>query len=95
MTGQIPKYGKNFRRESVPWTPDLANRVYVLKTDPAWFIRSDKSSETWRIYHWHLDHNRELASPAGTPLPTLGLAMTRLLDGIAQGFYAVAETRES
>lgn len=91
MTGQIPPYGKHFRLESERWTPDLANRVYVLKTDPAWFLRSDKTSKTWRVYHWNLDHDRELASPVGTPLPSLSAAMTRLLDGIAQGFYQVAE----
>jgi hypothetical protein len=87
MPGQIPKYGRDFRRESVPWTPDLANRIYVLKADPAWFIRSDKASGTWRIY-WHFTEH--LVTPVGTPLPTLGQAMTRLLDGIGQGFYAVS-----
>jgi len=90
MTGQIPKYGKHFRRISERWTPDLANRVYVLIRDPAWFIRSDKASKTWRVYHWHLNHDRELATPIGTPLPTLGLAMLRLLDGIDRGFYAIS-----
>lgn len=89
MTGQIPPYGKNFQRESEPWTPDLANTVYVLKRDPAWFIRSDKTSKTWRVYHWHLDHNREMASSVGTPLPTFGLAMLRLLEGIDRGFYQI------
>lgn len=87
--GQIPPYGKNFRLESEPWTPGLANRVYVLKRDPRWFIRSDKTSGTWRVYHWHLDHARELATPVGTPLGTFGEAMARLLDGIEQGFYQV------
>jgi hypothetical protein len=93
MTGRIPPYGQHFRRESEPWTPGLGNRVYVLKSDPAWFIRSDKTSGTWRVYHWHLDRNRELATPVGTPLDTFGQAMTRLLDGIAQGFYQVRATR--
>lgn len=90
MTGQIPRYGKNFRRESERWTPNLANRVYVLKRDPSWFIRSDKTSETWRVYRWHLDHAREMATPVGTPLPTLGMAMNRLLEGIDRGFYQTA-----
>lgn len=95
MSGQIPPYGKRgFRRVSENWTPDLANRVYVLKRDPAWFIRSDKTSEIWRVYHWHLDHSRELASPVGTPLSTFGGAMTRLLTGIEQGFYQVAPAPE-
>jgi hypothetical protein len=91
MTGQIPPYGEHFRLESEPWTPSLANRVYVLKRDPAWFIRSDKKSKTWRVYCWHLDHERELASPVGTPLPTFGEAMYRLLNGIALGYYAVRD----
>jgi hypothetical protein len=93
MTGQIPKYGRDFRLESLPWTPHLANRAYVLKRDPEWFIRSDKTSGTWRVYHWNPDHeNRELAAPVGTPLPTLGLAMARLLEGIDRGFYTVTTT---
>jgi len=89
MTGQIPPYGKNFRLESEPWTSDLANRSYVLKRDPHWFIRSDKTSKTWRVYHWHLTYSRDLATPVGKPLPTLSAAMTRLLSGIEQGFYVV------
>lgn len=89
MTGQIPPYGGHFRRESVPWTPDLANRVYVLKADPAWFIRSDKTSGTWRVY-WHFTEH--LVTSVGTPLPTFGLAMLRLLEGIDQGFYAITDT---
>jgi hypothetical protein len=90
MTGQIPKYGRHFRRESTPWTPGLANRVYVLTRDPSWFIRSDKASKTWRVYNWHLDHERELAAPIGTSLPTLGMAVNRLLEGIDRGFYQTA-----
>ena len=90
MSGQIPPYGKHFRRESEPWTPDLANRVYVLKQDARWFIRSDKTSKVWRIYRWSLGHSRELATPVGTPLPSLTAAMARLLDGISQGFYQIA-----
>jgi hypothetical protein len=91
MSGQIPPYGKHFRLKSEPWTPDLANRVYVLKTDPDWFIRSDKTSKIWRVYQWHLDHSRELATPIGTPLPTFGMAMNRLLEGIDRGFYQAAD----
>lgn len=95
MSGQIPPYGEHFRRVSERWVPvNLASRVYVLKIDPAWFIRSDKTSETWHVYHWHLDHSRELASPVGTPLSTFGEAMTRLLTGIEQGFYQVAPAPE-
>lgn len=93
MTGQIPKYGKHFRRESVPYSPTMANRAYVLKADPAWIIQSDKTSGIWQVY---------LENPTGpgnitisTPLPTLGLAMIRLLEGIDRGFYALTARNEA
>ena len=79
MTGQIPPYGKNFRRESLPWSEHRANRQYVLKSDSQWTIRSDNTSEIWQIYHY--------GYPVGTPTPTFKKAMDKLLDGIAQGFY--------
>ena len=51
MTGQIPKYGKNFRLEHIhSWSTVMAPRKYVLKSDAAWYIRSDKSSKEWGIY---------------------------------------------
>jgi hypothetical protein len=95
MTGQIPPYGKNFRRESERYTPDLANTVYVLKRDGSWFIRSDKTSKVWRLYRWHLDHNREMASPTGRPQPSMAKAMALLLAGIEGGFYEAAEQPDS
>lgn len=88
--GQIPSYGANFRLESLAWSPERANRAYVLKRDAAWFIRSDKASKVWRLYHWHLDHYREMASPVGKPQPSLAKAMALLLSGIEQGFYEAA-----
>jgi hypothetical protein len=88
MTGQIPKYGKNFRLEHAPYHPELASRVYALRRDPAWFIRSDKTSGIWQVYY---GTSRNTATAMGTPLPTLGLAMTRLLDGIELGFYATGD----
>ena len=87
MTGQIPKYGQHFRLESLAWTPGRANRAYVLKRDPAWFIRSDKTSKAWQVYH---GADRELAAPAGKVQPTLITAMNLLLDGIDYGFYQAA-----
>lgn len=92
MTGQIPKYGKNFRRESTRYHPDLANRVYALKRDPEWFIRSDKPSKIWRVYH---GAQRDTATAFGTPLPTLTKAIARLLEGIEQGFYATVAEQEA
>lgn len=91
VKGQIPKYGKDFRLEYLPYSPGLASRAYVLKRDPAWFIRSDKASGVWRVYHGPRNC-RDLATPAGTPLPTLGMAMSRLLEGIGRGFYTTAGT---
>jgi hypothetical protein len=90
MPGQIPKYGAYFRLESLPYGPELANRAYMLKRDPYWFIQSNKASKIWRIYHY----DGGLCAPrsVGTPLPTLGQAMSRLLVGIDQGFYATAWT---
>lgn len=88
MTGQIPKYGKDFRRESLPYSPPLASRAYVLKRDWHWFIRSDNTSERWQVYH---SASFTTASAIGTPLPTFGQAMTRLLAGIEQGFYATVD----
>lgn len=49
MTGQIPPYGEFFRRESLPYSPDWANRQYVLKSDKRYAIRSDKTSESWHV----------------------------------------------
>ena len=51
MTGQIPPYGANFRRVSLAYSRDFANRLYALKQDPRWFIRSDKTSEKWTIFY--------------------------------------------
>ena len=88
MSGQIPKYGKNFRLVSLAWSPELANRAYVLKRDGRWSIRSDKTSGVWTIFY-EVATNVQLAM--GKPLPTFGLAMNRLLEGIDRGFYQVAE----
>ncbi|MGH9301747.1 MAG: hypothetical protein ACRD0E_07675 [Acidimicrobiales bacterium] len=53
MTGAIPKYGKYFRRVSVPmdFYEDLAQRKYELRIDPYFYIRSDRSSEHWYIFY--------------------------------------------
>jgi len=93
MSGRIPPYGKNFRLESTAWHPSLANRVYVLKRDPAWFLRSDKPSGKWQVF-WKVPGTGatfDTAAPVGTPLGTMGEAMHRLLNGIALGCYAIAD----
>ena len=50
MTGAIPKYGKNFRRERAEYIRGLSHTRYVLKRSAAWSIRSDITSEKWVIY---------------------------------------------
>jgi hypothetical protein len=91
MTGQIPPYGANFRLEQRSCHPVLANRAFVLKADPDWFIRSDKTSKAWQVY-WKVPGTGASFETATAmlpePLPTFGLAMARLLEGIEQGFYA-------
>jgi hypothetical protein len=66
MTGQIPPYGANFRRASLPYRQGLANRAYVLKRDPRWFIRSDSTSEIWTIY-WIPSFDTALRPVEGGP----------------------------
>jgi len=89
MTGQIPPYGKRgFQWEPVRWHPELASRVYALKADGDWFIRSDRSSERWQVFH---GRDRDTATPHGKPQPTLTRAMDLLLAGIEGGFYELAE----
>lgn len=85
--GQIPPYGADFRLESTPYHPELANRVYALKRDGFWFIRSDKTSGVWTIFY---GGSRDTATAVAPPLPTLTAAMAKLLEGIAQGFYQAA-----
>jgi hypothetical protein len=87
MTGQIPKYGQNFKWERINgYHPTLAHRAYVLKRDEKWFIRADKTSERWYIFH---GMNRDAATQFGKVWPTLTVAMAILLEGIKQGFYAI------
>ena len=84
--GQIPPYGEHFRLESLPYHPELANRAYALKQDDRWFVRSDKTSKAWVIYH---GADRDLATAMCRPLPSLTAAMAKLLDGIARDFYQI------
>lgn len=50
MTGQIPKYGDYFRRESVGYEPGMSSTSYVLKTDEFWHIRAAASSKKWWVF---------------------------------------------
>ena len=89
MTGQIPPYGVNFRRESMnAWHPTMGSRIYVLKQDNEWFIRADKSSKQWQLFH---GMNRDMATPMGKVQPNFSAAMRLMLDGINEGFYVVRD----
>lgn len=74
MTGAIPKYGKNFRRQSMPYErdQDVATRAYVLKANPAWYIRSTRDSEHWTLY---------IAGPEGAAFP-MGKASDTLTEAM-------------
>lgn len=88
MTGQIPKYGAHFMRVSTNYHPAMANRVFVLKKDNEWFIRSDKTSKHWQVFHGVIF---DQATQHGKVQPNMRAAMELLLDGIDQGFYVVNE----
>ncbi|HWI69476.1 MAG TPA: hypothetical protein VNS88_14070 [Nitrospiraceae bacterium] len=88
MTGQIPKYGENFKHDRLPYHPKLASTIYILKRDEEWFIRSDKTSKHWQVFHGSF---RDLATPMGKTQPSMTKAMQLLLDGIADGYYDIRE----
>jgi len=79
MTGQIPKYGANFRLDDAGYHPELSRSVYVLKTDRTWFIRSDRTSKKWGIYHGAPFND---ATPVNLTYRTLTLAMEALVNAI-------------
>jgi len=87
MTGQIPPYGKNFKHDRVgTWHPALSDTIYILKLDEEWFIRPDKKSKRWYIFH---GKDRDQATNMGKVQPNMRGAMQLLLDGIKQGFYDI------
>jgi hypothetical protein len=90
MTGRIPKYGAHFKQVGLPYHATLSSTTYVLKIDNNWFIRSDKTSKRWYIFH---GKNRDHAINMGKVQPTLGEAMRLMLDGIDQGFYIIDDNR--
>lgn len=51
MTGAIPPYGKHFRLDSrLPYHTELSSSRYVLKANPRFYIRSDKTSKVWWLF---------------------------------------------
>jgi hypothetical protein len=71
----------------VRWHPELAQRVYALKADDDWFIRSNHSSEQWQVFH---GPDRDTAVAHGKIQPNMRGAMALLLAGVEQGCYALA-----
>lgn len=67
MTGAIPKYGEYFRRRRVDYTPGASHTLYVLKSNPDWYIRADSTSERWWVFN--------PAMPVAGPFATLTEAM--------------------
>jgi len=87
MTGQIPPYGKNFKHDRAKgWHPVLGQAIYVLKRDNEWFIRADKGSKRWYVFH---GYNRDMATCISRVLPNMRSAMELMIDGIDQGFYVL------
>jgi len=74
MTGQIPKYGEYFRRESLPFSYGLASRKYVLKANPRIYIRSDNTSERWMVY---MSNAAGASFPMGKAEDTMSAAMDK------------------
>lgn len=52
MTGQIPPYGDDFKRVDVlAYDPVFSSgRIYQLKSDTRYHLRSDKSSKRWMLF---------------------------------------------
>lgn len=83
MTGQIPKYGKNFSLQHLPYEfgKDLASRAYVLKRNKSYRIRSTRNSEHWTIY---VAGPSDAWFPVGPEHDTLTEAMAYLLSKAAE-----------
>ncbi|HWI66829.1 MAG TPA: hypothetical protein VNS88_00360 [Nitrospiraceae bacterium] len=93
MSGQIPSYGKNFKHSrTASYHPTLSSTYYMLKEDNEWFIRPDKTSKHWQVFHgWIIDR----ATPHGKIQTSMTKAMKLLLDGIEGGFYVVNDIDKS
>lgn len=95
MTGQIPKYGDNFRLEHTGYDHDYSHSVYVLKSDEQWFIRSRKGSKSWRVYYTEPPSKMSgngrfdpVFATAVSPVKiSLSVAMEILITGAELGYY--------
>lgn len=89
MTGQIPPYGKNFKHDRVgSYHPVLNDAIYVFRRDEMWFIRADKGSKRWYVFH---GMNRNQATCVSKVQPNMRSAMELMIDGADQGFYQLRE----
>ena len=87
MTGQIPPYGKNFRHDrAAKYHPSLGQALYILKWDEHWYIRADKGSKRWYIFH----SGHQGAIHMGKVWPSLTVAMAKLMEGVKQGYYDIS-----
>ena len=81
MSGQIPAYGKNFKLGRGPYHLTLGSSIYILKWDQHWYIRAEKGSKRWYIFHDDIH--------MGKVWPSLTVAMAKLVEGIKQGYYDI------
>jgi hypothetical protein len=89
MTGQIPQYGKNFKHGRVgSYHPVLNDTIYIFKLDEEWFIRADKGSKRWYIFH---GMNRNQAICISKVHPNMRSVMELMINGADKGFYALRE----
>jgi hypothetical protein len=85
MTGQIPPYGKNFKHDRADsYHPSLGQALYRFKWDEHWYIRADKGSKRWYIFHNDIN--------MGKVWPSLTVAMSKLVEGVKQGYYDIKGT---
>jgi hypothetical protein len=92
MTGQIPKYGENFKHDRVDeYSPIWGTAIYALKADERWFIRADKTSKKWCIW---FGVDRPRATRISPAFPSLTVAMGKMLEGIKLGVYSVMNEQE-
>jgi hypothetical protein len=82
MSGQIPPYGKNFKIGSATYHPTLGSSIYMYKWDHHWYIRADKGSKRWYIFHNDIH--------MGKVWPSLTVAMSKFVEGVKQGYYDIS-----
>ena len=73
--GGIPPYGKNFHLVSADkWSPEYNSSMYAWKGDTDYYIRSDKTSKKWWVFHRGM--------PVSGVFPSLTVAMDGFLKAV-------------